>query len=86
MWNSSWPRQQCAWAFGGPEADPVGEPLGLAGGGERPVVLVQVAERDGLVDLEQQTQVGQGGFGLGDGQGAVVEGQCVGDPPLRGRR
>ena len=34
------------------DADPVGEPLGLAGRGERPVVLVEVAQRDGLVDLQ----------------------------------
>ncbi len=67
------------------QAGPVGEMLGLAGRGESPVVLVEVAQRDGLVDLQQQPQVGQRGLGLGDRQGPVVEGQCVRRPPLRSR-
>ena len=41
-------------------ADPVGEPLGPAGRRERSLVLIQVAQRYGLIDLQQQSEINQG--------------------------
>ena len=56
----------------------VGEVPGLPGRGEGLVVPVEVAQRDGLVDLQQQPQVGQRRVGLGHGQRPVEQRQRVG--------
>ena len=45
-------------------ADLVGQVPGLPGRGQRLLVPVEVAQRDGLVDLQQQPQVGQRRIGL----------------------
>jgi hypothetical protein len=37
-----------------------GEVPGLFSGGEGLVILVEAAWRDGLIDLQQQVQIGQG--------------------------
>ena len=59
-------------------ADLVGELPRALGGGERLVVPVEVEQRDGLVDLQQQPEVGQPRVGLGHGETPVVERQRVG--------
>ncbi len=50
---------------------------GLLGGGQRLVVAVEVAQRDRLVDQQQDAEVAQRRVGLGHRQGAVVERQRV---------
>ena len=60
----------------------VGEVERLPSGPDGLVVLVQVAEGDGLVDLQQDPQVGQGRVGLGHGQRAFEQRQCIGHLPL----
>ena len=59
-------------------ADLVGELPRLPGRGQGLLVPVEVAQRDGLVDLQQQPQVGQGRIGLGHGQRPVEQRQRVG--------
>ncbi len=49
---------------------------------KRLVVPVEVAQRDGLVDLQQQPQVGQPAVGLGHGQRPVEQRQRVRHVPL----
>ena len=63
-------------------ADLAGQLPGLPGRGQRLVVPVEVAEGDGLVDLQQQPQVGQPRIGLGHGQRPVEQRQRVGHVPL----
>ena len=62
-------------------ADLLGELPGLPGRGQRLLVPVEIDERDGLVDLQQQPQIGQGRIGLGHGQRPVEQRQCVGRTP-----
>jgi len=59
--------------LGQPErrADLAGEVPGLSGHGQRLLIPVEVAQRDGLVELQQQPQVGQRRVGLGDAQRPV---------------
>ena len=63
-------------------ANPVREVPGLPGCGEGLLVPVEAAQRDGLVDLQQQPQVGQCRIGLGHGQRPVEQRQRVSRLPL----
>ena len=63
-------------------ADLVREVPGLPGRGQGLLVPVEVAQRDGLVDLQQQPQVGQRRIGLGHGQRPVEQRQRVGHVSL----
>ena len=63
-------------------ADLVREVQRLPGRGEGLLVPVEVAQRDGLVDLQQQPQVGQCRVALGHGQRPVEQRQRVGHLPL----
>ena len=63
-------------------ADLVGEVPRLPGRGEGLLVPVETAQRDGLVELQQQPQVGQRRIGLGHGQRPVEQRQRVGQLPL----
>ena len=64
-------------------ADLVRELPGLPGRGQRLLVPVEIAQRDGLVQLQQQPQVGQRGIGLGHGQRPVEQRQRLGHVPAR---
>ena len=63
-------------------ADLAGQLPGLPGRGQRLVVPVEVGQGDGLVDLQQQPQVGQPRVGLGHGQRPVEQRQRVRHVPL----
>ena len=80
--KSSWPRALCACA------SRIAVPTWSARSRACPaaakclLVPVEIAQRDGLVDLQQQPQVGQGRIGLGHGQRPVEQRQRVGHAPL----
>ena len=57
---------------------------GLPGHGQRLLVPVELAQHDGLVDLQQQPQIGRRRIGLGHGQRLVEQRQRVGHLPLHG--
>ena len=61
-------------------ADLVGQVPRLPGHGQGLLVPVEIAQRDGLVDLQQQPQVGQRRIELGHGQRPVEQRQRVGHP------
>ena len=59
-------------------ADLIRQVPGLRGHSQRLIVSIQTAKGDGLVDLQQQPQVGEGRIGLGHGQRPVEQRQRVG--------
>ena len=63
-------------------ADLVRELPRLSRYGQRLLIPVEIAQRNGLVDLQQQPQVGQGRIGLGHRQSPVEQRQRVGHVPL----
>src|SRR5436305_509871 len=65
-----------------PAVSPASEVLGLPGRGEGLLVPVQIAQRDRLVDLEQQPKAGQGRVGLSDGQRPVEQRERLGHVAL----
>ena len=84
MSNISWPRALCAWVSRTDRACEAGEVAGLLGRGEGLLVPVKITEGDGLVDLQQEPQVGERRVGRGHGEGAVEQRQRVGVLPLHG--
>ena len=80
--NSSSPRAAVRLNPADHRAGLVGEVQRLPGRADGLLVPVQVAQGDGLVDLQQHPQVGQGRVGLGHGQRPLEQRQRVGHLPL----